>query len=104
MGFDSDLRSLIQNLPRTGGGSAGVGPAGVPVAGGSSPLADSAEEMTFATAEKADQRLQRRKLQLQTRGLSGAGASQVIAGEPVSNPVDELMVSRALGRPPSPGV
>jgi hypothetical protein len=48
--------------------------------------------------------LQRRKLQLQTRGLSDAGASQVIAGEPVSNPVDELMVSRALGRPPSPGV
>lgn len=102
MGFDSDLRSLIQSMPRTGG-AGGAAPAGHPGSGAGS-LADSAEEMTFEHAAKAEQRLQMRKLQLRTRGLSDAGASQVAAGQAPGNAVDELLVSRALGKPPSPGV
>lgn len=100
MGFDSDLRSLIQSMPRTGG-AGGAAPAGHSGAGS---LADASEETTFLHAAKVEQRLQMRKLQLQTRGLSDAGASQVVAGAPPGNAVDELMVSRALGKPPSPGV
>jgi hypothetical protein len=96
MGFDSDLRSLIKSIPG-GGVPAGAQP------GAGDTFADAAEELGMPHAAKIEQRLQHRKLQLQSRGMSAAGASQVAAGRAPSNPVDALMVGNALGKPPSAG-
>jgi hypothetical protein len=96
MGFDSDLRSLVQNL-RLNGAPGGGGPGHVT----GEATADSSEEMGFQHAAMMDQRRQMRKHQLQTRGLSEAGASQVVAGASPSNAVDAMIVSGAQGKPPA---
>ncbi|MDX2016284.1 MAG: hypothetical protein SFY95_01435 [Planctomycetota bacterium] len=52
-------------------------------------------------AALVDQKLQQRKLQLQTRGLTETGALQVASGQAPSSSVDALKVGNALGKPPA---
>jgi hypothetical protein len=94
MGFQSDLRALVQAMP------APAGPGASP-ASNSSHASNFAEETGMMHSAMQEQKMQQRKLQLQTRGLSDTGAEKVASGQTPSSSADVLKVSNALGKPPA---